>query len=94
MSLRDELYLELYPEYAPKFERNNLDFNKHYHDLFDKTYRTGDKTFKELLVESLDAILAKYADSEPSTKAGGVLRKIAGFLGYLLPFLKFIKFKK
>lgn len=89
--LRDEYYTELYPKYAPKFERHGLDFNKGFHDLFDKTHATADTPLKKALEQSLDAILQAYIDSKPKTKAGRWARIGAKIGQFFLPLINYLK---
>lgn len=90
----NEIYLELYPKYAPKFERKGLDFDKHFGYAFNNSYANGENDFKEQIIKTLEDILAAYVSSEPKTRAGGFWRKVGKVVRYVLPFVKHIKIGK
>ena len=89
--LRDELFNELYPKYAPKFERHGLDFRKGFDGLFNTKYADGNNTMKQVLEKSLDAILQAYIDSKPKTKAGRWARIGAKIGQFFLPLINLFK---
>lgn len=91
--LKDELFLDLYPKYAPKFEKVNLNFQKVFDDVYDKSYADGTNTFKQVIVKSLDSILDTFIKSKPKTEAGRWTRVGAQIFKFFLPFIKFIKLK-
>lgn len=91
--LRDEYYLDLYPKYAPKFERQGLDFQKHFNDRYDKSYADGSNTFKQVLERGLDEILKAYIDSKPKTDAGRLARIGARIGRFFLPLINLFKAK-
>lgn len=88
----NSIYTELYPIYAAKFERRNLDFDKHFgHAYSNEAYRATDKNLQQQIATALEAVLAIYTASQPKTKGGNVLRKIGRILGYLMPFFRRFK---
>jgi len=89
--LRDELYLEFYPKYAPKFERHGLSFAKHFNDKFDSSHADGDSTLKQVIERGLNEILQAYIDSKPTTKAGRFGRIGARIGKFFLPLIKIFK---
>jgi len=60
---------------------------------FDGFEMDTDEKYKAIR-DVLQAILERYTKSKPKSDAGGFFRKAGKVLLYLLPFLKYVKFKK
>lgn len=90
----NEIYRDLYPRYSAKFERRNLDFDKHFGHAFNTSYANGDRDFKEQIIKTLDGVLAAYVSSESKTDGGSFLRKVGRIALIVLPFLKYVKIKR
>lgn len=89
--LKEELFLDLYPEYAPKFERFNLNFERVFDDVYDKSYADGTNTFRQVIVKSLDTILDAFIKSKPKTEAGRWTRVGAQIVKLFLPLIKIFR---
>lgn len=91
---KPDLYRELFPTYSARFERRNLDFDKHFDLAYSNLeYRAGPDV-KAMIIGDLERILRAYVSSKPKSDAGGFFRKAGKVLVYILPFLKYVKFKK
>ena len=49
---------------------------------------------KAPIIEATDEAVKDYSATEPTTKTGKVLRKIAKVIAVVMPFLKYFKFSK
>lgn len=60
---------------------NNVKLDDYVHDYYNPKYH-------EQIRSILSDILIEYSETKAKTKKGGVLRKIAYYLSYLVPFIK------
>ena len=78
----------MYPEFSAKFERKNLDFDKHFNNAFNNCNSKNDETFKDEIIKVLKQILNEYGGSQSTTKQGSFWRKVARVISIILPFIK------
>lgn len=86
--LKEELYLELYPKYAEKFELYGLDFDKEFDTAIEVTNDIPREEVLDVISLILRGLLEKY---KPKKKSGKIFKDIAMVM---LRFLKFIKLKR
>ena len=90
----NEIYLELYPKYAPKFERKGLDFDKHFGYTFNNCMQTVKMTSKSRSLKRLKIYLLRMSAVNQRQRAGRFWRKVGKVVRYVLPFVKHIKIGK